>query len=807
MVTIPGLEDYSKKERDEACKLSPALSRYIHLLNKTHNTFNDELRKSRHLSWTQAAMATILRSSPTEDICTNWSLQSEGILQNAWEHFELQKEPLCLLSLGKLGARELNLSSDVDVIFVNDGEPTPELSKKVRQWIQSLSSVNEFGFCYRIDLNIRPGGPQAPMISSFDYLTNYYGYHGETWERMAMVRLRGLWGPSQTLTATEEFCHKFSFRRHLDYSLFYDLVETRNKLRDFHYENENNNIKFCRGGIRELELFVNALQLIHGSKYKDLVTTSTSKAINELKNSHLIAEDDADFLLQAYWSYRTLENKIQCIGDQHTYTIPDLKTTQLISKSEIDSFREKAQYVASLVNDFLKPYESEQPLIDESKLEEQFKKLNIASAQGKSNWSRLIKATAKSKESSRDEKERKQFLQAALELIEEHSADKELAVSNLSQFVSKTRAKSSFFALFNKHQSLISEVIWIFSYSPYLSQILINRPELIDSFLIKSAEIDTEDEEHFHISIQEYKMLSDLIASSAFLRNRNLQLLCENLSQTTETILLHLLNFFSKQLDVEPLKILTLGKWAAKEMGLKSDLDFVFISNNEMQKEKHSKLARRLINAIQSNISGLALYDIDLRLRPSGHAGPLLLNEHELKKYLEDKSMAWERQAYLRARYLGEDKSTQLYQLKPFSSSDLKELKDIQKKLLTNSGTKLDLKTSYGGITHTEFTLQLATMQLGTFPPQSATRALVLLLKNKYSPTNLDKILHNYEMLRVYQQLMILLSQTSIHSFDEKSPAFQKLNQLLQTSNQEKMAEIKGILTEQKSLLQELDPL
>jgi glutamate-ammonia-ligase adenylyltransferase len=800
-LTLNPIASYSPEQLAEARRLSPAADRYFSLLDLPTQDFNQRLRQKRHRAWLECILATIFKTQSCEVICRYWSAETKKILSECWDHHQIGSE-ISLIAMGKLAAEELNLSSDIDIILISAEDASKETLKKVRGFLHSLTDVSLFGFCYRVDLDLRPGGPSSPLITSFDQMTNHYGYQGETWERVALVRMIPLLGNPQLGQQVETFCRKFAFRKHIDYTLLNDLFSMREKIQNAQPLSYKKNLKFSKGGIRDLELFVHSLLLIHGGKKPSLVTRFTGEAIKNLREAQILTEKDADFLAETYWFYRRVENHIHLYEDQHTYDLP-LEPTPLISENDLKLFKEKSQIVSQFVDQFLAPHAKKTELISEEELEHRFFRMALNSPDIKEAWEKMLHSEARSKEKQRDENERRKFLNSALDNIHAHGIDKELAILNLSRFLSSIKAKTSFFSLFNQHQELITELSWIFSCSPYLSQILIHRPEISDSFLSKSFEVDRSDDSAFYKSLQDYKLLSDLASSSAFLRNRRLDLLVKNLSDTTDFVVKELLTDLSRK-GQQKLEILTLGKWAGREMGLKSDLDFVFVTQDPPQ-EAHFKMARRFINFLQSPGSGHTLYHIDLRLRPTGHAGPLLIPLNELKDYLQNKSKVWERQAYLSHRFLTSSDNQPLFSPRPISQEETASLLDIQQKLLLPIHDQIDLKKSLGGLIHTEFTLQICLLRKGLFPQESSLDGLIKTLLPQMDGSLCERIKSNYTKMRTYQQLLILLSDSPAQTFSLDNESFHKLGLIAKTPPAALFEEIKAMLSEQQTLLKELD--
>lgn len=801
MVALTAIKNYSPEEVKSARKISPALDRYLTLLEKPTTDDLADWRKIRHQSWCEATLATITNKHSCEDICKNWSQKTENLLSKIWQHFQLDQEACILIAMGKWGAEELNLSSDIDLIFVSEGEPTAELNKKIRSWIRAVSTVTDFAFCHRVDLDLRPGGKSASLVTSWDHLTNHYGYAGETWERVAMVRLRPLFGPEDLKSKVLSFCTKFAYRKHIDLRLFNDFYLMRERIQQ-NIQEKTLNIKYSAGGIRDLELFIHSLQLIHGGKKIKLKTPSTTEAIREIGQHHLIPIADAQFLLETYWFYRDLENKIHCYEDHHTYELKMID--QLISLDDIEKFKKSSQKVNHLLNGFLEPHKPKDSLVSNKDLA----KLALEAAQRHSidiaTFNEFIERDVRSRTYERDENERRYFLKNCISILNEKSTGVEIALVHLKSFIANIRAKTSLFSLFNSHPKLVEEILWIFSTSPYLSNILIHRPDLVDSYLLKSSDIDSTDESTLCKSIYDFKLVSELIAASAFLRNHHLQALTENLSQTADTICKSTLDFFLKKFPGISIDILTMGKWSAQEMGLKSDLDFVFIADTEPTPQ-HFKIARRFVHALQSPPSQPQIYSIDLRLRPSGSSGPLLSQMIQLKDYLETKAMIWERQAYLRTRLLSSNHLPQLFNTRPVQNTDKDLLKAIQNKLLNPVSEHIDLKKSFGGLIQTEFTIQILLLTQEKFP----TRCDLQTMASEAIPDSAlaQEILKNYQTLRTYHQLLILIADSPDPTLHREDPSFLKLASHVQQDPVELFKHLSTLLKKQDSLLKGLDPL
>ena len=273
------IEGYSERELAEAASW-PAVRRALGILERAPIDESSGLRLARHRAWVDAALAIRFERATPEAVCRAWSDAADAIVREAWI---VAGAPCAVFALGKLGARELNLSSDIDLIYARDDGGDPPL-RELREFQRLLGEQTEFGFCFRVDVTIRPGGAAAPLAPTLSQFENHYGYHGEMWERLALIRLRAIAGPAGLVSQIEEFARKFSYRRHLDYTVLDDLNALRSRIRAERPDRGLNefHLKLGRGGIRELELFTHALQAMRGGRDPTLRTGSTSEALAAL---------------------------------------------------------------------------------------------------------------------------------------------------------------------------------------------------------------------------------------------------------------------------------------------------------------------------------------------------------------------------------------------------------------------------------------------------------------------------------------------------------------------------------------------
>lgn len=759
------------------------------------SNLEEELRIERNRIWSACADdAKSNRRNPSA-ICLTWSEAADRLLQKAFQHC-FNSEKIALFALGKLGSSELNLSSDVDVLLVCEDESHAALAS-LRKFQKILNERTAQGFVFRVDFDLRPGGKMGPLIPTLEQFRDYYGNYGETWERLAFVRLRPIAGDTKIIDDVMAFAKKFSFRRHLDFTLLEDLKTLRSKIQTHYWERAQGEVidlKLGVGGIRDVELFTHALQVVHGGKDPTLQVRGTTEALNLLKNHKLLPDEEAQFLERHYWNLRRLENYVQALHDQQTHllrideTHPDFVMTAL--KTLPVEMKRCDQIVKSLLGEAPK----------EISLEEELSRVGLPQEDLQELWNEIIGQEVLSHHRGRDEIARKAFLHEFMSTLKEQGGNTHRALLLLKDFVRGTRAKATFFALLLREKSLMNKLAWLFGHSPYLSRILCNRPELLDSFVYRSQDRLSEDMGQLLEELAEKRLLSELINGSQYLETRELEPLIANLTSTADSIATALLEAIKKEYP-SSLQILALGKWGGQEIGFRSDLDFIFVIPGEPT-DNDFKVAKRFITRLTEPHRGGNIFSIDMRLRPSGKAGPLVMPLSDLQTYLRDQAEPWERQAYLKARWIGSNGPmlTLEYFGKGLSDDDLKELNRIRQQLLSNS-THPDLKYSEGGLVDLELAAQSAVLVAKTAVFSSGTTDFFAAMGASALPLQA-----NYARLRQVEQMAQLVASESLSELNPNHESFHDLALALHTSPTKLLNEVQELFRANIAILKALDP-
>lgn len=801
MVSLPKLSSYTSQQLEQARQTSPAFARYETLILSLEI---DEVHKVRHTAWLECVAATYFQTASTEVICAYWSQVADQLLKQVWCESGLDQTHSLLVALGKHGAEELNLSSDIDVMIVANDQDKTAIEKGLRIFRQRLHEPGEFGFCYRLDFDLRPGGTMGPVVTSPSQFQDYYWSQGETWERLALVRLRPIVGDELLKNQITDLARRFSFRKFLDFTLLDDLKALRSKVHKNGFERRDHelHIKLDVGGIRDIELFVHSLLVMNGGKVLELQTRSTTRALELLKAKGMIDPDDGQYLLDSYWHFRHCENTVQALDDRQTHVILDVKI-----QSEL---MERMQRVSQIVSSLLGQLDLSQVHlpVEMPAQKKWLLDLGFGPVVVENTWEPLMKATALSHKNDRDERARQEFLFSFVsELARHQGLDRDLGLNLLLDFVKATRGKATFFSMLLRTPRLIEDLARLFCLSPYLGSILAARPELLDHFILRVDEAFSPDPQVLLQQMSERKLLTEIWSANQLLKDGSLKSLFERITSTADEISLELLRHLKSEFPNSLLEIVALGKWGGRELGLRSDLDFIFVTKDAPQ-EDDFKVARRFISRLTDPLKRGNLYDVDLRLRPSGQSGPLLVNIRRLHEYWQQNAQPWERQAYLRARLLtapAEGSKTLLVKSnlleKPLTSEDLEELKRIRLRLLKPfSPVGVDLKYAPGGLIDVEFVVQTALLAARLEPEATSTLSMMAQLK---WPIRLQEV---YQNLRRYEQMLQLASAHKLNLITIESPPFIKASALLSLSPEAAWQELTQLLREAREILNPLDP-
>ncbi|MGQ0793219.1 MAG: bifunctional [glutamate--ammonia ligase]-adenylyl-L-tyrosine phosphorylase/[glutamate--ammonia-ligase] adenylyltransferase [Deltaproteobacteria bacterium] len=679
-----------------------------------------------------------------------------------------------VLGMGKLGGRELNLSSDIDLIYLYKGTKNPDPIFKLSEKItKALASITEDGFLYRVDLALRPGGSKSDVALSLDGALEHYFYWGDTWERAAMIKAMPIAGDIALGQRFNREIAPFVYKKFLDYASIEDLKEMKAKLNRLQKKRD---VKLGRGGIREIEFFTQALQLVNGGAVESLRERSTLRALLKLQEMKIIERAVCDSLSASYLFLRRVEHAIQLVDELQTHKIPEdaqsldalakrvglgakdgfeteyARQTSEVSKNYNQLFYEPSKKIEDEGREFLELADFlSEGNVDEARALERLKNLGFKYPRTSAE---LIGALLDTKKGGLTQKGRtltRRVVPAFLGKVI-YSADPDAALRNLERFISGIGWRTSIFAMLSENPDILELLSRLFSTSAYLSNFLIRHPEYLDVITLRSAwrEFRTKremleelkralsEERDYEGKLNAIRRFKNVETLKLCLRDLNGELdapsVGESLANLADAMMEVALGLAGESLmkksdeSAKPsdMAILGMGKLGGREMSYNSDLDIIFIYPGENH-EFFSKLGQRMISVLSIPTAEGFAYKIDMGLRPSGKSGALVSSLESFRSYHEASARLWERQALIRARACAGSAELGRETIKAIRHfvyegaldgnfhSEINHMRSRMERELAKEGEgKFNLKTGRGGIVDAEFLAQMLQLKFGS---------------------------------------------------------------------------------------------
>jgi glutamate-ammonia-ligase adenylyltransferase len=702
----------------------------------------------------------------------------------------------CVLAMGKLGAGELNLSSDIDLIYLLDGPGDLARLEAAQRLGEKLSEILATQ-CFRIDLRLRPGGLSAPLVSSIDGALGFYEDFGQTWERAALLRARPVAG---AVAAGQQFIaglSRFIYRVYLDFDTIRQLRAMKQQIENELHSSDlvQRNVKLGRGGIRELEFIVQALALIYGGRDPRLRTPSTMAALERLEERGYMSAARARDLGAAYLFMRDVEHKLQVAAGLQTHTLPAEPRALAVFAARLGYGKTSdaaARFVRELKahRDLVAAQFREMFTADDERADRATPVLAQAAWRVALDREWSIPALAELGFSQPAEGARHLELlargaahipasatrRAALErlgpiLLEEIRglADPDLALMNLASFVAAVGARTSFLALLEEHAATRRVLLRLFASSVYLSALFIRHPEMLDTLVgSEAAREPLELGAELHARLEACDDLEGrLDALRVFRHQEFLRIAIADLAgnltfdevQSRLTILAEaVVHEALERARVEAgrhaaiadelrLCVLAMGRLGAREMAYNSDLDLIFVYylSDEVAasgREAASRIVQRLIAFVEAPTREGYAYKIDLRLRPSGNAGPLVASLAGFHQYHRQSSALWERQALVRARVVAGDRGLgdeveaarkKFVFGRGLDAQGVGEIAAMRARIEHELGAEtsalINLKQGPGGLVDVEFLTQMMALRYGQAHPAIRLRGTIELIR------------------------------------------------------------------------------
>ncbi len=685
------------------------------------------LRRLRQRAMAHITLRDLCGLAPLAEVVESMTLLADVTTNFALEHYHRQLvatygEPLdkagqptrlLVIGMGKLGGRELNVSSDVDYIFVYPEEGDTAGPKSIENFdffnrlgkkvIQALGDITGDGQVFRVDMRLRPNGDSGPLVCSLDSLENYFITQGREWERYAWIKGRTMnAGDSlqpEWVAAMQRIARPFVFRKYLDFGAI-------NAMRDLHAQIRRevarkdmaDHIKLGPGGIREIEFMAQVFQLIRGGRDPALQIRPTLSVLKLLVDRQLLPAETEDELREAYVFLRRLEHRLQYVADAQTHMLPEGEAERAVIATSmgfatwaemlavLDVHRSKVSHHFEAV--FSDPEAGEHPLtglwlgqLDEDTAIEAFG--NLGFRHPKEAIARLADLRASGRYLQLPSSNRSRLDAVAPRLIEAAGAtpDPDITLSRGLEFLEGIARRGSYLALLQQYPMALKRVADMICASTWASTYLNRHPLLLDELLDpRLYEIATDWagfrenlrlnlEQHAGDTEREMDILREMHHAQVFrllaqdlAGLQTVEHLSDHLTELADTIVQETLPLVwskikNRHCDDPKFAVIGYGKMGGKELGYASDLDLVYLYEDDDQdaQENYTRLGQRLGTWLSSQTPAGTLFETDLRLRPNGDSGLLAVTAEGFREYQLNNAWTWEHQALTRARFCAGD--------------------------------------------------------------------------------------------------------------------------------------------------------
>ncbi len=704
----------------------------------------------------------------------------------------------CVVAMGKLGAQELNLSSDIDLVYLSDTSDAQSTTIAATRMGETITEILSGG-SFRVDLRLRPGGRNSSLVAPVEAALGFYQSLGQTWERAALLRARSVAGDTRVGQRLIAELENFIYRRYLDFDTLAQLRAMKHQI-----EAElrsaamvERNVKLGRGGIRELEFVVQSLTLIYGGRDPRIRTARTTTALARLAEFGYLPPERARKLADAYVFLRDVEHKLQIAAGRQTHTLPsdEMEIRALAARlgfgkesAAPDKFMRRLarcrDLVAAQFRDTLAGGEDAAARAVSSAAEaawaaalEPAQSAKYMEALGYANSeesARHLEMLARGPEHLSITPRRRELIESiGPTLLDEMSklADPDLAIMNLADFIASVGARTSFLALLEQHPATRRVLLRLFASSRYLSTVFVRHPDMLDTLVrsdlarpqrplgdlraemagIVGANTDFEGRLDALRAFRHQEFLRIAIADLAGdLEVEEVETELSNLAEVVVGAALEIAQADCAARYPIPsalrLVALAMGRLGAGEMTYNSDLDLIFVYDDDGDEAEGgrvaaSRIAQKLIATLESRTREGYAYKLDLRLRPSGNQGPLVTSLTGFRDYHRQSSAVWERQALVRGRVVAgaaslaeavEAARMEFVFSRAINRKEVAEIAAMRSRMEHEIGAenkaRLNLKHGRGGLVDVEFVAQLMALRHGAALPAlraRSTRALI----------------------------------------------------------------------------------
>jgi [glutamine synthetase] adenylyltransferase / [glutamine synthetase]-adenylyl-L-tyrosine phosphorylase len=716
---------------------------------------------------------------------------------------------LIVLAMGKMGAGELNYSSDIDLIvffdpaatsLVADIEPAPFFVRVTQALARLLQQRSGDGYVFRVDLRLRPDPASTQVAMSIDAALHYYEREGRTWERAAMIKARPCAGDARAGEALVAELSPFVWRKHLDFAALADVHDMKRQMQTYRGQSEiaveGHNVKVGRGGIREIEFFAQTQQLIAGGRHPELRVRSTLLALNVLANSNWITFDACHELTAAYEFLRRVEHRLQMVADEQTHALPDdaeavERFANFFGYDSRASFaRDLLGHLKTVQGHYSKLFEGDPtgtaklPDVSYSGGPDDPRLLAHLATLGFKKPIMVAKTVRQWLEDDyrvlRNESTKSAFVEFVPGLIDglAHAEDPDDAVAAFDRFLGALQRGGRLISLLSQNRDLVALVALILGAAPRLGDMLARQPQIMDGLIdprffgampdqkelsarlattLKDADSYEDFLDRLRLFGQESLFLigTRILSGTVSAQQASIAFadVAEGIVNTVHGLVTDRFAVQHGRIKGQETAILAMGRLGSREMTASSDLDLILLydfdtdePDSDGERSLHgaqyfARFTQRLISAFTTRTNYGVLYDVDMRLRPSGRAGPVASRIDSFADYQEREAWTWEHMALTRARVISsspafrkkiEDVIRGVLTRPRDAASTAGDVADMRRAIALEKGEDdvWDLKLAAGGLVDIDFIAQYLQLVHAADKPEILSVSTLQVLDN-----------------------------------------------------------------------------
>ncbi|EJF77640.1 glutamate-ammonia-ligase adenylyltransferase [Bartonella sp. DB5-6] len=630
---------------------------------------------------------------------------------------------LIILGMGKLGAGELNYSSDIDlIVFIDEMSPhignlsesIDVFSKMVRRLIRIIQERTAEGYVFRLDFRLRPDPSSTPLALPVRTALRYYESRGQNWERAAMIKARPVAGDKRAGFNFLKELFPYVWRKYLDYAAIADIHSIKRQIHAYKNYGQiaayGHNVKLGRGGIREIEFFVQTQQLIAGGRFPQLRGRQTVAMLSELHTLGWISEKTRDSLVKSYAFLRNVEHRIQMLADEQTHLLPN-DVSQFTSVAYLMGYQESGSFIRDLLKTlqvvekhYAALFENEKELgleignlvfTGEEDDPETLITLSRLGFERASDICRIMRTLHCGRyKATQSAEARERLTELTPALLKAFGATKRAdeAMLCFDSFLQGLPSGIQLFSLLQSNPSLLEMLVLIMGAAPRLAEIITRKPHVFDgmldptifselptkTYLEKRLECFLEDVlsheeilDHLRIFADEQRFLIGIRILNGTITGERagfaFTALADLMIAKTFSVVQKEFSRLHGNVKGGRIGILGMGKLGSRELTAGSDVDLIVLYEHDEDAEisdgkkplfipqYYTRLTQRLVAALSTLTNQGVLYAVDLRLRPLGNKGPVAVSFQFFKKYYRKEAWIWEHLALTRARGVAGD--------------------------------------------------------------------------------------------------------------------------------------------------------